>query len=211
MSLVAQLTEGLQSLGLSSLEPEVPRLLAYQALLAKWNATYNLTAIREPERMVSHHLLDSLAILTKLPTEPMFRVLDVGTGAGLPGIPLAIGRPHWKLTLLDSSHKKTAFVQQAVIELRLPNVTVKTARVESFPANERYDYVVSRAFSELAEFTRVAGHLVKLGGEMLAMKGVHPQHEIDALSPPWKAVSVEPLRVPGLDADRTLVKLLKAA
>jgi 16S rRNA (guanine527-N7)-methyltransferase len=211
MSLVAQLTEGLGSLGLSSLEPEVPRLLAYQALLAKWNATYNLTAIRDPERMVSHHLLDSLAILTLLPPEPLFRVLDVGTGAGLPGIPLAIARPHWKLTLLDSSHKKTAFVQQAVIELRLANVTVKTARVESFPANERYDYVVSRAFSELAEFIRVAGHLVKLGGEMLAMKGMHPQQEIDALSPPWKVVSVAPLRVPGLDADRTLVKLLKAA
>src|SRR5439155_14879348 len=135
----------------------------------------------------------------------------IGTGAGLPGVPLAIVRPGWQVSLVDSNQKKTAFLQQALIELGLSNARVVTSRVEHFAAGARFDVVISRAFAELAEFARLAGHLVKPDGMLLAMKGVHPHEELATLPPAWKAVAVERIAIPGLAADRHLVKLLKAA
>ncbi len=129
-----------------------PRLLAYLALLDKWNRTHNLTAIREPERMITHHLLDSLAVLPHLPAGAGLRVLDVGSGGGLPGIPLAIVRPDWQVALLDSNYKKAAFLRQAAIELPLPNAEVVAARVEDYAPAAAFDIAISRAFSDLAVF-----------------------------------------------------------
>jgi len=211
MSVPIQLREGLRTLRLSLSTAQEQQLVAFQSLLAKWNAIYNLTAIREPERMITHHLLDSLAVLPSLPQRESLRMIDVGTGAGLPGIPLAIARPGWQIMLLDSNHKKTAFVQQALIELALSNVTVAAARAEAYQPQESFDVVISRAFADLAEFARLAGHLAKPGGLLVAMKGVHPYEELATLPEPWKALPVERLSVPGLDADRHVVKLLKAA
>ena len=186
------------------LEPD-PRqeaaLLDYLALMAKWNKTYNLTAIHEPGRMLTHHILDSLVIAPHVGAGPL---LDVGSGAGLPGIPLAILRPGMKVTLMDASQKKCGFMQQAAIELKLPNVTVVHARVENFQPRGGFPQVASRAFSDLSEFVRLTRHLLAEGGEWLAMKGLYPNEEIAQL----KGARVKrdvPLHVPGLDADRHLI------
>jgi len=189
------------------------RLLGYLGLLAKWNRTYNLTAIREPERMVTHHVLDALAVLPHLPLEsahPGLRVLDVGSGCGVPAIPLAIARPAWQVVALDSSHKKGAFLQQAVIELALANVTVAIARVEDYAPPAPFDVVISRAFSDLATFVAAGVRHLAEGGRLVAMKGVYPDEEIAQLPPEFRVVAAPALTVPGLDAQRHLIVVARA-
>jgi 16S rRNA (guanine527-N7)-methyltransferase len=211
VSEVFALDSGLLQLGAAGVR--LPRgarekLVGYLELLAKWNRTYNLTAIREPERMVTHHVLDALAVLPHLPAlsaRPGLRVLDVGSGGGVPALPLAIARPAWRVVALDSSHKKGAFLQQAVIELALPNVEVVVARVEDYAPTAPFDIVISRAFSDLATFVGTsARHLVE-GGQLVAMKGVHPDEEIAQLPPAFRVVASPALAVPGLDAERHLI------
>jgi 16S rRNA (guanine527-N7)-methyltransferase len=199
MSLAADLAAGIAALGITVPEGAQQRMLDYLALVAKWNKAYNLTAVREPEKMLTHHLLDSLAVLPHVRGP---RVLDVGTGAGLPGIPLALARPEWQLTLLDSSHKKTTFLRQAIIELKLGNVDVVCARVEAWPAPQPFDTVASRAFSELSEFLALAGRLCAKDGVMIAMKGVYPHDELAQVPGNFRLRSVVALQVPGLDAER---------
>ena len=200
------LDTGLARLGLDLPAVARQKLLDYVALIGKWNQVHNLTAIREPVKMVTHHLLDSLALLTVI-DGPAKRLVDVGSGAGLPGIPLAIARPDWSVTLLDSNHKKGVFLQQAVSELGLPNVTVVVDRVEAFRPEGGFDYVVSRAFSDLPEFAELSRHLRGPGGTLLAMKGVYPYEEVLQLSPEIGTVEVIRLEVPGVDAERHLVSI----
>jgi 16S rRNA (guanine527-N7)-methyltransferase len=200
------LDTGLARLGLDLPAVARQKLLDYVALIGKWNQVHNLTAIREPVKMVTHHLLDSLALLTVI-DGPAKRLVDVGSGAGLPGIPLAIARPDWSVTLLDSNHKKGVFLQQAVSELGLSNVTVVVDRVEAFRPEGGFDYVVSRAFSDLPEFAELSRHLRGPGGTLLAMKGVYPYEEVLQLSPEIGTVEVIRLEVPGVDAERHLVSI----
>ncbi len=189
------------------------RLLAYIALLAKWNATYNLTAIREPERMLTHHVLDALAVLPHLAAgaPPQLRVLDVGSGAGVPAIPLAIARPEWHVVALDSSHKKGAFLQQAINELPLPNAEAVVARVEDYAPAAPFDVVISRAFSDLATFVETSARHLKPDGRLVAMKGVFPDEEIAMLPPAVRVVATPALAVPGLDAGAPLLILMEGA
>jgi 16S rRNA (guanine527-N7)-methyltransferase len=196
------LRRGLLALGVGLSDEQVAGLERYLALLEKWNRTYNLTAIREPERMVTHHVLDSLAILRHVRGP---NVLDVGSGAGLPGIPLAIASPALAVTLLDSSHKKAAFLQQAVGELALANATIVNARIESWRTDARFDTIVSRAFADLGEFVSAAARLLAPGGTIAAMKGVHPHDEIERLPQGFRVREVLKLDVPLLDAERHLV------
>jgi 16S rRNA (guanine527-N7)-methyltransferase len=204
------LDEGLGALAAAGIAlPPAARaqLAAYLALLAKWNRTYNLTAIREPEQMITHHVLDALAVLPHLPALPRARVLDVGSGGGVPGIPLAIARPEWSVTLVDSSHKKGAFLQQAAIELALANVAAVTTRVEEYVAPAAFDVVISRAFSDLATFVATSARHLAPTGHLYAMKGVHPHEEIAQLPSGARVIGVPLLAVPGLDAQRHLVVL----
>lgn len=195
-----ELSLGAQQLGVS-LTPEQHRLLsAYLALLHKWNKVYNLTAIRDPQQMIAHHLLDSLAVLPHLWAG---RWLDVGCGAGLPGVVLAIMRPAWAFTLLDSNSKKTGFVQQAVIELGLQNVTVRCARVEDLQG-ETFDGIISRAFTELGDFLQISQHLLAKDGRWAAMKGL-AEKELHAVPATCHIDTVQILQVPGLAAARSLV------
>lgn len=208
-TLAPQLHTGVVTLGISLSEAQEAKLLAYLRLMEKWNRTHNLTAIREPERMVSAHLLDSLAVIPALPLPRGSGVIDVGTGGGLPGMALAIARPDLRVTLLDSNQKKTAFLRQAAGELGIANVTVVAARAEEHRPPQGYDLVICRAFSELAEFARLAGHMVadgtNGGGWLVAMKGVHPDEELTKLGGAWRVDRVVKLAVPGLDAERHLV------
>jgi len=202
MNTADQLNRGLIALGLT-LDPDHQlRLLDYLALIEKWNRVYNLTAIREPEKMVSHHLLDSLAVASHLHAR---RLLDVGSGAGLPGIPLALACAEMHVTLLDSNHKKAAFLNQAVMELKLKNAEVCSERVESWQTQNRFDVIISRAFSDMGEFVRITRHLLAPGGMFAAMKGLHPYEEIEKLPPDCKVRQVLPLAIPGLDGARHLV------
>ena len=202
MSAADQLKRGLIALGLT-LERDIQQcLLDYIALIEKWNRVYNLTAIREPEKMVSRHLLDSLAVAPHLHAK---RLLDVGSGAGLPGIPLALAKPDTHVTLLDSNHKKAAFLNQAVMELKLKNAEVCSERVESWQTQNRFDVIISRAFSDMGEFVRITRHLLAPGGMFAAMKGLHPYEEIDKLPPGCKVQQVLPLAIPGLEGARHLV------
>jgi 16S rRNA (guanine527-N7)-methyltransferase len=189
------------------------KLLAYLALLAKWNRTYNLTAIREPERMVTHHVLDALAVLPHLSGEsvrPRLSVLDVGSGGGVPAIPLAIARPAWRVVALDSSHKKGAFLQQAVIELSLSNLEAVIARVEDYSPVAPFDIVISRAFSDLATFVVAGARHLAAGGRLVAMKGVHPDEELAQLPQGIRVVAAPALTVPGLDGERHLIVMERA-
>lgn len=209
MSLAERLCTGLAQSGLD-LRPAVQaQLLAYLALLAKWNRVHNLTAVREPEQMIYQHLLDSLAVLPALGKGKS--VLDVGSGGGLPGIPLAIAVPVLSVTVLDSSHKKVAFLRQVKAELALTNVDVVCERVEAWRPAERFEVIVSRAFADLAEFAALAGHLLAPEGLLLAMKGVYPYEEIARLPDTFRLADVMPLQVPELSAERHLVILKKAA
>jgi len=199
--LANSLQAGLTQLGWKETEKLVPGLLAYLDLLQRWNRTYNLTAIRNPREMVSRHLLDSLSVSPWIAGR---RMLDAGSGAGLPGLPLAIARPDLQVTLLDSVGKKIRFLNQAVRELRLINVSPLQARLESFSPQAPFDTIISRAFSSLAAFAQAARHLAA-GARLLAMKGRFPGGELDDL-PDWVQVeSVEKLAVPGLQEDRHLV------
>ena len=192
------------ALGLSLSRQQQYSLLDYVALMQKWNRVYNLTAIREPERMISHHLLDSLAIVPHIHAR---NVLDVGSGAGLPGIPLAVARPDTSVTMLDSNQKKTAFIQQAITELGLKNAQVVNERVESWRASQPFDVIVSRAFADLSDFVRQTQHLLALDGEFVAMKGQRPDMEIAKLPEAFKVKRILELAIPGLEAERHLVFL----
>ncbi|WP_043640600.1 16S rRNA (guanine(527)-N(7))-methyltransferase RsmG [Chromobacterium haemolyticum] len=205
MTHTTELQQGLSQLKLELSDAQIDLLDRYLALLAKWNQTYNLTAVREEKRMVSYHLLDSLSLVPHL--DGGSRLLDVGSGGGMPGIPAAIARPDLQVVLLDSNHKKTTFLRQVVVELGLPNVQVMTERVEAYQPEQKFDRITSRAFSELAEFVKLTRHLLAEQGQYVAMKGVYPYEEI-ALLPQGTAVSeVLPVTVPGLDAERHLVRM----
>ncbi len=196
-----QLTDGLDALGLSLSPRQHQELLDYLALLHRWNRVFNLTAVRDPAQMVGRHLLDSLAIV---PWVQGPRVLDVGTGAGLPGIPLAIALPEIQFVLVDSNGKKTRFVQQAVGELGLPNVSVEQARVEGFRDARGFDTITSRAFADLHDMLRLTSHLRASGGRWLAMKAGLEELERQALPEGLEATAV-PLQVPGESGRRHLI------
>jgi 16S rRNA (guanine527-N7)-methyltransferase len=191
------LERGLSELALSVPPGAEDKLLAYVELLAKWNRVYNLTAIRNPLEMVTHHVLDSLSVAQHLPVPQHPSLADVGSGGGLPGIPLAIVRPEWRLTLNDSLEKKAAFLRQAKIELGLPNVEVYEGRAEAWRPASLFHVVLSRAFAELRDFVSICAHLVTPGGWLAAMKGTHPADAEDC--------NVVRLNVPFVDAQRHLV------
>ncbi len=198
------LAAGLAELGITLPDEAQRKLLAFRDLLLKWNKTYNLTALRDPAQAISHHLLDSLAILPYVGAGPL---LDVGSGGGLPGIPLAISKPERSVSMVDTVQKKTTFLQQAVIELGLKNVTVHHARVEEMQG--QYAQISSRAFAELGQFVSLTRHLLAPGGRWLAMKGLRPDDELKALPVNVTVEAILPLAVPGLDAERHLI-ILKA-
>jgi 16S rRNA (guanine527-N7)-methyltransferase len=208
-SSVAAIAEGARALALVLPTGAERRLADFLALLGKWNRVYNLTAIREPERMVTHHVLDSLAIVPALEAlgvgQAGVRVLDVGSGGGLPGLPLAIARPQWQVTLCEPSHKKATFLAQAVAELALSNVEVAALRVEDCRPAHPFGVVVSRAFSDLATFVAAARPHLAPGGVIVAMKGVVPEEEIADLPSDVEIVAMPVLAVPGLDAARHLI------
>ena len=199
---------GLKALGVSLPAGGEAQLLRYVELLERWNQAYNLTAVRDPAEMVAKHLMDSLSVLPFLSEGP---AADVGTGAGLPGIPLAVARPDLRFTLIDSNGKKTRFVTQAMAELKLANVTVLQSRAEAHRPAAPYAQVLSRAFASLADFARLAGGMAAPGGRLLAMKGADPADEMAALPAGFRVLKVHPLKVPGLDAERCLVELEKQA
>ena len=206
MNPAAQLAEGVAQLGVSLSPQTQQQLFDYLALLDKWNQVYNLTAVRDPSEMVSQHLLDCLAVA---PHVSAVTILDVGSCAGLPGIPLALALPHAQVTLLDSSQKKTAFLRQAVIELGLGNATVECARVETWRAAQLFEFVISRALSDLAELVTLAGHHMAVGGTLAAMKGVYPHEELAHLphDSGFRLRRTQALSIPGLRAARHLLLL----
>lgn len=199
-----RLRQGCEQLQLSVDALQLEQLLGYLALLSKWNQAYNLTAVRDETQMVTRHLLDSLAIANHLSGQ---RLIDVGTGGGLPGVPMAILFPEREFHLLDSNGKKTRFLFQVKTALGLDNMTVNQARVETFRADAPFDTVLSRAFASLQDMVRDCRHLLNAGGRFLAMKGVHPTAELEAVSRDYAVVAVYPLTVPGLDEQRHLVEL----
>lgn len=202
------LEQGVAALGLGLAPATLARMLAYSELLLKWNRVYNLTAIRASDQAITHHMLDSLAVLAHL--GGIERLADVGSGGGLPGIPLAIARPALAVTSIEAVSKKASFQQQAKIELELANLTVLNERVENVRADPLFDAVISRAFSDLSEFVRLTAHLLRPGGRFLAMKGVYPEAEIASLPAGIRVVEALPLQVPGLDAERHLIILDQA-
>jgi 16S rRNA (guanine527-N7)-methyltransferase len=204
MSPHEQLSGGVKAMELALTSEQQEKLLAYLALLAKWNTVHNLTAVREEAKMVSHHVLDSLAVLPYLNDGPL---LDVGSGGGLPGIPLAIARPAMSVALLDSNQKKTAFLRQAAIELGLRNIEVVNQRVEDYAPAQLFATVISRAFADVGEFVAAAKHLLAEGGQFAAMKGLHPHEEIAQLPAGFNLQEIKKLTVPGVDAERHLLLL----
>jgi 16S rRNA (guanine527-N7)-methyltransferase len=206
-ALTSQLQVGTQALELELSAAQIAKLIDYLTLLVKWNAVYNLTAVRDPAQMVTQHLLDSLAVVPAL--RKVSRVLDVGAGGGLPGMAIAIWaaekHPEMSVSMIDTVHKKTAFLTQVKAELGLTNVTVYTARVEQLQVIEKFDMVISRAFAELKDFVNWSGHLLAEGGQFIAMKGMVPQQEMNGLPPAWQVREVRPLAVPGLKAERHLI------
>ena len=206
----SDLDAGLRALGLDPalVEP----LLAYLALLARWNQTYNLTAIRDPREMLVKHLLDSLAMHAHL--DGIETLADLGTGPGLPGIPLAIARPGLQVTLVESNGKKARFLREAVRQLKLGNASVVESRIEAFAApghlsHGMFDAITARALATLPLILALGGHLLKADGRLLAMKGVLPADEIAALPTGWRLAAVHPLQVPGLEAERHLVEIVR--
>ena len=207
-TLPERLRAGLSALGLALDEAQQGQLLAYLDVLAKWNRVYNLTAVRASEDMLTHHLLDSLAIIAPLLRESArmaqpVRLLDVGSGGGLPGVVIALACPQIQVTCVDTVAKKAAFIQQVAAQLRLPNLQGVHARVETLTGP--YEVICSRAFASLVDFVQWSRQALAPEGIWLAMKGRHPQDELDALPPGIEVFHVEPLRVPGLDAERCIV------
>ena len=199
-TVAAALDKGLAAMGL---DPALaPPLLTYLTLLHRWNGTYNLTAIRDPLEMVTRHLLDSLAMQ---PFLEQGTLADLGTGPGLPGIPLAIARPQLQVTLVESNGKKARFMREAVRQLGLANARVAESRAEALAEPGAYDNVTARAMDTLAGIIAVGGHLLRPGGKLLAMKGVYPHDEIAQLPAGWQVEQVLPLQVPGLTGERHLV------
>lgn len=203
----AQLRAGAKELALSLSDAQIEQLLAYVALMKKWNKVYNLTAVREEGAMVTHHLLDSLAIVPHLGADSL---LDVGSGPGLPGLPVAMAKPELPVTVLDSNDKKCAFMRQATGELKLSNVSVCLQRVEHWQPVQRFGLIVSRAFAELKDFVEGAAHLLAPQGRLLAMKGQYPADEIARIPAGFRVSGVEKLKVPGLDAERHLIWIAAA-
>jgi 16S rRNA (guanine527-N7)-methyltransferase len=201
---VSLLRQGVAGMGLVLPAAAMDQLVSYLELLAKWNRVYNLTAIRDETKLVSHHVLDSLAVVGHLPDG---NIVDVGSGAGLPGIPIAISCPGRAVTLLDSNHKKSAFLKQAVAELGLSTTQVVTDRAETYRPAELFKTVISRAFSDLADFVKLAGHLCAADGVMVAMKGLHPDDEMARVPASWQVSKTVRLEIPQLDASRHLVFL----
>jgi len=195
------LASGIASLNLSMTDEKIDQLLGFIKLIEKWNKAYNLTAIRDREEMARLHILDSLAIAPHVEGK---RVIDIGTGAGLPGIPLAICLPEINFTLLDSNAKKTRFVQQVVLELKLKNVEVLHSRVENYHPEKTYDAVLTRAFAGLSDIVRLTAHLLSKDGVLLAMKGQNPDAELAGIAAKKSVVSVS---VPGTDIERCLVRI----
>jgi 16S rRNA (guanine527-N7)-methyltransferase len=206
------LNEGIEQLGIAVTDAQRQKLLDYVALLGKWNAVYNLTAIRDPRQMLIQHILDSLAIIPFITrrTGPQ-SALDVGSGGGLPGIVMAIVLPDWQVTVNDIVHKKTAFQSQAKLQLGLNNLSVVTGRVENIRPGADvpglFDVIISRAFAELSDFVTLARHLVAANGRIWAMKGIRPDAEIARLPADTKVCCIERLRVPMLDAERHLIEI----
>jgi 16S rRNA (guanine527-N7)-methyltransferase len=201
------LVDGIEEMQLDLSGEKIAKLMDYLALLFKWNAVYNLTSLRDPMQMVTHHLLDSLAAV------PAFidakNVLDVGAGGGLPGMVLAICRPDMKVAMIDTVHKKTAFLTQVKAELGLANVTVYTKRVEQLEVKTPFDVITSRAFADLSDFVNWSGHLLAEGGQFIALKGVAATDEQQRVPAPWKITELRPLKVPKLEAERHLVFIAK--
>jgi 16S rRNA (guanine527-N7)-methyltransferase len=204
VSQAKELTLGIAQLGLSVAPEAQQKLLQYLELLYKWNRVYNLTAIRQPEQMVSGHLLDSLAVVPHMWPGCW---LDVGCGAGLPGLVLAMARPQWTFTLIDSNSKKTSFVQQAKMELELNNVSVHYGRVESWQDGVKFDGIISRAFTDTAGFVGLTRHLLAQGGGWIAMKAAPKAAELEQLPHDVSVIGVVPLEVPGVVAARCLIML----
>ena len=202
----SRLAAGLSELGLALAPAQVDALLTLVMELADWNARFNLTAIKDPAEVVDKHLLDSLAVLPYLKG---LTVADVGSGAGFPGLPLAIADLDRRYSLIESTGKKVTFLRHACTMLRLPNVEVVQGRAEAMKPKKPFDTIVARALGSLAEFVRVAGHLAGRNGRLLAMKGKVPEEELKAIPTGWKALAVRPIRVPGLDAERCLVELAR--
>lgn len=202
-----QLRDGLVAMDLSLTEAQQQQLLAFLALLNKWNRAYNLTAVRDEREMVSRQLLDSLSILPRVTTD---HLLDVGAGGGLPGIPLAIALPQRRFTLLDSNGKKTRFLNQCVLELGLKNVEVIHGRAEACQPEQPFTQISSRAFTALENLVTWCGDLLADGGEFLAMKGQFPDDEVAALPDHWQVQSSHTLEVPGADGDRHLLVVTRA-
>ncbi len=205
-ALRAQLETGIEELGIECTPQQIQQLLDYVSLLVTWNNAYNLTAIRDPQQMIALHILDSLAILPYVTGE---RLIDVGTGPGLPGIPLAIMCPDKTFKLLDSNGKKTRFLFHARCQLNLQNLTELQARVEQFIPEQSYDTVLSRAFTSLAEMVEKCKHLLVPDGRFLAMKGKFPQSELSQVAKDYKVDVSHRLRVPGVEAERHLIEISK--
>lgn len=211
-ALTAILADGAKGLSLNLSESQITKLIDYLALMSKWNSVYNLTAVRDPVQMVTQHLLDSLAAVSAF--DGAKNVLDVGAGGGLPGIVLAIwaaeSQPEMRVSMIDTVHKKTAFLTQAKAELGLSNVSVYTARVEQFEVPQKFDVITSRAFAELSDFVNWSGHLLADGGEFIALKGVSPDTEVAHLPVGWTVKEVRALQVPTLQAERHLIFIERA-
>jgi 16S rRNA (guanine527-N7)-methyltransferase len=208
-ALAAVLDQGIKDMTLAVTPEQQTKLMGYLALMNKWNGVYNLTSLRDPHQMVTHHLLDSLAAV------PAFadarNVLDVGAGGGLPGIVLAIVRPDMKVSMIDTVHKKTAFLNQVKAELKLTNVSVHTMKVQDLVVEDKFDVITSRAFADLSDFVNWSGHLLAVGGKFIALKGVAPSEERERLPQDWRVVDLQPLWVPRLQAERHLVFIERAA
>ena len=204
-SLLVQLQQGVEAMDLKPSDLPLQSYLSYIELLVQWNSAYNLTAIRDPEKMLAYHVLDSLSILPFIHGNDC---LDIGTGAGLPGIILALAKPDTQWVLLDGNNKKTRFVQQAVMTLNLKNVEVVCSRIEKYQAEHRFSTIVSRAFTSLADFYACSHHLLAPGGSLLAMKGPDPEDEISALSAEDVSTKITSLSVPSVTAGRTLVQIV---